>query len=466
MHQGNSIVTLGLRKGNDYNRNVMNPNNQTNPKKVFLRTVHISHLDRKGVGVGKTHTGGELKVPYTLPGELVEAQKLRRRDGRLLQVTEPSLHRIEPDCCHFSDCGGCSWQHIDYAYQLQLKRERVADRLREFDFPIRAENLEIDASEPFAYRNRMDFLWWFNGDFGLRRRGKWYSAVNLHECHLLPKSVMDVALEVNRRVQKMGFTFRDSKNHTGGLRYLIIRHGVFTQNIMLSFVSDPMPIPASLWDGLDEVISVYQLINDNAENDLSDGEAVHLWGEPYYYEKIGSHKFCVGPRSFFQPNPAVATRMVSHLRDGVSSLDSRKGLIDLYCGIGLFTISLADCFEKGMGIENNPEAIALAKRNAWGLSGRSPVHFVCMDAEKWDWERLQNYDTLLIDPPRTGLHDSVLALLKRRPFPQLIYVSCNPTRGIADLAQLQEVYELASMKLFDQFPQTPHVEFIAFLRRK
>lgn len=328
--------------------------------------------------------------------------------------------------------------------------------------PVGPEQIEIVSAEPFEYRGRMDLLWWYDGSFGLRQKGKWYSAVNLEECRLLPAPVMQTALDVNRRVQESGLPFRDSKRQTPGLRYLVIRSGIFTGDIQLSFVSDALSLPSSLWEGLKNVTSVYQLLNENLENDLSDGEAVHLWGEPFYRERICGREFFVGPRSFFQPNPVVASRMVEHVREIVASLPSKEGLIDLYCGIGLFAISLCDCFGRVIGIENNQEAVALAKRNA----GDAPVLFACLDAEKWSWPSRRQYDTLLVDPPRTGLHASVIPLLKNEPFTNLIYVSCNPHRGIEDIAVLLDAYDLISVKLFDQFPQTVHVEMIAHLRKK
>lgn len=440
----------------------MNGDTQSNPAESVLRTVRITDLDKKGQGWGDTHTGGRLKVPYTIPGELVEARKMRRHEGCLLRVIEPSPFRIEPACRHFGSCGGCTWQHMDYEEQLRWKSARVARKFAENQLLIPQEPLPIESGWPYEYRSRMDFLWWYNGDFGLRQRGKWYSAVNLEECRLLPQPVMNVALEVNRRVQALRLPFRDSKCHTPGLRYLIVRRGAGTGEIMLSFVTDPMVFPSVLWQGLEDVVSVYQLINDNLENDLSDGEPVHLWGEPFYHEKINGGVYRVGPRSFFQPNPVMAERMVNYVQEIATTIDPRSGLIDLYCGIGLFAISLMNYFERIMGVENSAEAVALAKSNACGL----PIRFACVDAEKWNWPERSDFDTLLVDPPRTGLQTGVLGRLQMEPFSNLIYVSCNPSRGVEDIAVLREAYEILSVKLFDQFPQTPHVEMIAHLRKK
>ena len=399
-------------------------------------------------------------MPYTLPGERAEVERLPRKQAKLLRMLETSPHRVEGRCRHFTDCGGCAWQHIDPAYQLELKRESVAKRFRQNGVEIDAQSIPIVSSPPYHYRNRMDFVWWYDGRFGLRRRGQWHSVVNLEECLLLPDDVMDVVLEINRRVHDAGLPFRDGKREVRGLRYLIVRRGVFTGDLMLNFVTDPMEIPASLWDGLDCVTSVYQLINDNLQNDQSDGIPFHLAGADAYRERIGDHTFFAGPRSFFQPNPIVAEKMIEHV-GGLLEPSGRtdRCLLDLYCGIGVFSICLADRFKRGWGIELSGEAIEYAKRNAQD----APIEFLCQDALGLPSDIVSQADTLIVDPPREGLHPRVLKTLLERSFRDLVYVSCKPARGIEEIVKLMDRYTLRSVHLFDQFPQTPHVEMIVHL---
>jgi 23S rRNA (uracil1939-C5)-methyltransferase len=220
---------------------------ETAHKDPIIRTVTITDLDNKGKGIGNTDTGGRLTIPYTIPGETVEAVKLKRKQGKINHIIEPSPHRIEPTCNHFGLCGGCSWQHIDYDHQLQIKKDRILRRFKQFDIPITETGLEIEPSPPFGYRNRMDFLWWYDGRFGLRESGKWYSMVQLDECHLISESVMSVALEVNRRVKEHSLPYFDNKQKKPGMRYLIVRRGIFTGEIMLLFVTDKLDLSPSLW---------------------------------------------------------------------------------------------------------------------------------------------------------------------------------------------------------------------------
>ncbi|MFB3785882.1 MAG: 23S rRNA (uracil(1939)-C(5))-methyltransferase RlmD [bacterium] len=436
--------------------------NVTRPHNPAWRVCRIEQFDAQGRGTGPTDTGGRLAIPFTIPGEGVEAEKLRRKEGRLRRILEPSPARTEPACRHFGACGGCAWQHIAYENQLQFKLEKFRDRMAALKLKPEEESLGIVPSPPYGYRNRMDFIWWHDGRFGLRERGKWYSVTDLRECHLLPREVMQTAFEVNRRAHALGLPFRDTKRHTPGLRYLVVRRGVFTGDLLLNLVSDPMELPASLWENLPGVTGVYQLVNDNLENDLSDGVPVHLAGEKAYTERILGHTFRVGPRSFFQPNPAVAEVMAASVRGLVSQREPRGGLIDLYCGIGLFSVCLADQFEHVTGVENNPDALHWAGLNAGGL----PISFAAADAEAWLAEPRGGFDTLLVDPPRTGLPSRVIQSLLGQSFRHIVYVSCNPARGLENLAALSGHYRLLTMRLFDQFPQTPHVEMIAGMERR
>ncbi len=425
-----------------------------------LRTVHITELDKKGRGLGTTNTGGKMCVPGTILGEHVQVEKLKRKEGRLLDVLEPSPHRIVSICPHFSVCGGCAWQHIDYTHQLKIKQDRIRTLFLQNGIDINGYELGIEPSPPFEYRNRMDFVWWFDGRFGLRERGKWHAVVDLEECHLIPDEYMNIALEVNRRAHELQLPFRDQKKRKPGLRYLIVRHVVLTGELMLLFVTDTMELPSSLWQDIKQVTCVYQLINDNLENDTSDGFPVHLAGNAVLKERVDDRIFQIGPRSFFQPNPAVAEKMVSYLKSLFPAESATsQNLLDLYCGVGLFSVSLQERFNRVLGIECLEEAVALARRN----STEANSSFVCCDANEITDELFQNMETLIVDPPREGIMPKILRQIIEARFKNIVYISCNPRKGIQDLTQLLSHYRLQSIRLFDQFPQTPHVEMIAFL---
>ncbi|MBI1388078.1 MAG: 23S rRNA (uracil(1939)-C(5))-methyltransferase RlmD [bacterium] len=425
-----------------------------------IRTVHIDELDAKGFGAGPVNTEGRLSIPFTAPGDAVEVEKRRKGQGRLLRLLEPSPNRIAPTCRHFGACGGCLWQHIAYEDQLEHKRRSVERLLirRELDYD--ASRLPITPSPHFGYRNRMDFVWRFDGRFGLRELGRWYSIIQLEECRLIAPEATEIAFEINRRAHAMGLRYRDQKKRIPGLRYVIMRRGVFTGRMMALIVSDEMEIPASLYEGL-PLDSVYQLINDNLENDGSDGRPVHLSGETTLRERVLNREFEIGPRSFFQPNPAVAAQMALHVRREFEARPGRR-LLDLYCGVGFFSAMLADRFERALGVEIEAEAVNLARRNV----PETNAEFVCMEAENSSDLDASGFDALLIDPPRNGLHPKTLKWILNQNFERIVYVSCNPKRGCEDIGLMKSHYRIADAELFDQFPQTPHVELIATLVRR
>ncbi len=433
----------------------MNTDTQKN-----IREVTIESVDKKGRGVGTTDTGGQLIVPFTIPGEQVHAEKQKRKLGSLDEVITPSIHRAQPRCKHFGVCGGCSWQHIAYEHQLRLKQETVERLFEHYHMDVPA--LPVNGSPEYSYRSRMDYVWWFDDRLGLRQAGKWHTVVDLEECRLIPPQALDLVFEIHYRAIALGLPFRDSKKKTPGLRYLIVRCGIHTADVMINIVSDSMELPRDLWANLDELTSINHLINNDPQNDDSDGEPIHLDGLPHYRESILGREFLVGPRSFFQPNPCMAEKMVEWLRSRIETFSSRKKLLDLYCGIGTFSILLANLFEQVLGIESVDEAVQYGRMN----QPPQNVKLLSIQAEKSMKDHWSHYDTLVVDPPRSGLHPKVLRAVLDHPFQNILYVSCSPRRGVEDMAKLSEQYEIVSTELFDQFPQTPHVELLTHLRRR
>lgn len=430
-----------------------------NGNRPATRIVHIHGFDKKGHGSGETETGGRVAVPYSIPGETVEAVK-RRRVGTLVRVVEPSPHRTEPVCRHFGVCGGCRWQHVEYGHQLEWKRRRVRAKFDALGVDTTGFEMPVQPSPPYGYRNRMDFVWWFDGRLGLREQGKWHKMVNLEECRLVDEGTMEAVFEANRRAHALGLPFHDQKYRRPGLRYAIVRRGIYTGDLMLNLVSDPMNLPAELYEGLPGVTSVYQLVNADPESAVSDGEPVHRWGETRYRERILGREFIAGPRTFFQPNPAVAETMVECALEWAGNIQPRRFLADLYCGAGLFTAFLSEQFERTAGIELSGEALDCARLNA------PAADFIECGAESMDAAWIEGSDLLLADPPREGLLPKALDAVRAARPGAILYVSCNPARGAEDIQTLLADYRLAGIRLFDQFPQTPHVEMMALLERR
>ena len=198
-------------------------------------------------------------------------------------------------------------------------------------------------------------------------------------------------------------------------------------------------------------------------SDVSFGTELHtLQGEGIITEEIRGSKYRISPNAFFQTNPHAA----AHLLDTVDQFTgdrSDKTLLDLYCGTGFFAIALANGTHKTIGSEMVEEAIIDARKNA-ELNGVD-VEFEAAKTEDYDWGRF-NADIVILDPPRSGMHDKALADVMRIAPERIVYVSCNPKNFAREMVQLQEIYHVQQMRAIDMFPHTPHVELVSLLVKK
>ncbi len=179
---------------------------------------------------------------------------------------------------------------------------------------------------------------------------------------------------------------------------------------------------------------------------------------------IGNRKFRISSKSFFQVNAEITKKLYDYIYETVESLNS-KNVLDLYCGIGTIGIYIHDLVEKVLGIEIVKEAVEDANFNK-KLNQLNHISFLCGDVSQYI-ERIKNqYDLIIVDPPRSGLKMAVIKEVKRLNAKTIIYISCNKATLIRDLKLLEEKYRLQSLKLFDMFPNTYHVECVCVLNKR
>jgi 23S rRNA (uracil1939-C5)-methyltransferase len=429
--------------------------------------LKIEETDKKGRGCAMI--GGRLAcAPFAAPGEEVEVRCVGRARGELkmevLRVVSPSPHRRTPPCPHALKCGGCASQHLDYVYQLELKRGLINRAFAAAGLP------EIGAVEAcpqeFRFRNRMDFCVGWRGEIGLKEAGRWNAYVDLADCRLISEDGVRALLAAKDWASANAVAPWDAKKHTGYLRYVVIREGVNTGKRMVTVVTSPGDLPDA--DGLlarlaPLATTVYHGVNSGI-SDLSTCESLTLLhGEEFLEECIAGRRFLIHPNAFFQTNTIMAERLVEEVRACLGEMRPAS-LLDLYCGTGLVGICLADAAERVVGVEIEPSAVEAARRNA-ELNGLENIRFESAKAEDLIWKD-ERPEAVVVDPPRVGLHPKVIAtLLANRP-PALIYVSCNYESFARDWQSLKEAYRLERCAAFDLFPHTPHVECVMLLKAK
>jgi len=432
------------------------------------KTIGIKTVDRKGRGIGEVN-GRPVCVSFTIPGETVEATFASRKKGikkfDLENILSASPHRIEPECPHAGTCGGCAWQHIDYAHQLELKRGLINDALREGGI-----EREIAAVEPcpqkFHYRNRMDYCVGPEGQVGLKEPGRWNSYVDLDTCLLLSPGAVELMHAFKGWMRENHVEPWNAFKYTGYLRYLVIREGKNTGERLATVVTHEGQLPAA--DDLARRLApfattIYHGINPEI-TDLSVSSRLELLhGEPQLTESVRGKKYMIHPDSFFQTNTIMAERLLARVAGHIAATGART-VLDLYCGVGFFSIGIADAVSEVFGVELDEKAISMAERNAQP-SGATNAKFVSAAAESLIWKD-RRPDAVIVDPPRAGLHPKVIATLLEEQPAHIIYVSCNYMSFVRDWARLSERYEIADLAALDLFPHSPHVETVALLKAR
>ena len=356
------------------------------------------------------------------------------------------------ECPHYPTCGGCSIQHLSYEEQLRLKAEEVA---RKFG---REPDEVIPSPKVWHYRNRMDYAVGPRLEVGLRRRGRWWSYVDITECLLQSEESDVIRNEFRKYLVDEGLEGYDTRRHRGLVRYLVVREGKFTGERMVAIITTK-PAAGEL-SGFSRRINVRV---DSLINGIYDGlfdtsradRTIVIEGRDYIIEKLLDYRYMIRVNTFFQTNPHTAEIMVKIVMDEAKGF--RKAY-DLYSGVGTFTIPLSEVVDEVHGVELDREAVELARENS-KLNGASP-RFHAMRVES-----LPELDSELVvmDPPRAGVHPAVLKLLVRWRPKKLVYVSCNPKRQAEEVALLSNAYELERLIMIDQFPHTDHIESIAVM---
>lgn len=444
----------------------------------MTKTVEITGINHAGEGVGRIDNT-VVFVPHTAPGDIVEIEVVSKQKkylrGQIVQVKEASKDRITPRCPHAHDCGGCQFQHISYEAQLHWKKIQVEEALR------RIGHLEVDVADvlgmddPTFYRGKAQYpLGGRPGEvvMGFFRRGT-HDIVDLKHCMVQHPLIEKMAHAVRATIQDLGLPPYDEERHRGVFRHAVIRVSFSEQKLMLVLVTRTENIPLQdelitrLRSAVPELSSIAHNVNPKVTNVIFGDKTRILWGEPYIYEQIGSMRYAISPRSFFQVNP-IQTKVLYDKVKELANLKGHETVLDLYCGTGTIGLYLADNLGHLVGVETIADAVADAKYNAQ-INDVTSAEFLTGKAEGVVPQLVKktgSIDLAILDPPRKGCDPVVLESLVGAGIPKIVYVSCNPATLARDMAYLVEHgYIPGQVQPVDMFPWTSHVECVALMSR-
>lgn len=405
-----------------------------------MESIHdltLTTLTYGGEAMGRLPDNRAVFVPFGLPGERVRIrltdEKRGFARGELVEVLELSPERIAPRCAHFGMCGGCHYQHLPYKAQLKAKAEILRDQLTRIgkleNPPV---NPTVGSPSPWNYRNHVQFHLTKDGRLGyVSARGA--EVISILECHLPEAPINDLwpqlDFEPDTEIERVS-----------------LRDG---DDLMLVLESES---PAAPELELEAGISVVHLYEDHPVVMAGDG-ALHM--------RVLDRDFQVSAASFFQVNTLMAEKMVEHV---LSKLPAEMAtVLDLYCGVGLFSAFLAPRCQRLIGIESSASACEDFAVNLDEFEGVELYEGLAEDVIP----HLEAAPTLvLVDPPRAGLERAVLDSILRLNPPTILYVSCDPSTLARDAARLiAGGYRLVEVTPFDMFPQTYHIESISLFQK-
>ena len=399
--------------------------------------IRIEKLVYGGFGLGRR--GGKVVfVPFSLPGDRLLVRTLAEKKtftrARIVKILEPGPGRVEPPCPYFGSCGGCQWQHLDYARQVDAKRE-ILEGIFHHRFPETRELLiGMKAStRDYGYRSRARFQ--VRGCGPDARvgffRSQSHDVEDIHSCPLL-QPTLNSGLESIRR------SCREASNPG-------------PPEIELACVEDMHSWEAArLSADSDEAADSYQ----------TDGKR----DPPVLERRIGEYTVVISPAAFFQANDFMLAELVASVMDQ-SGADANRPALDLFCGVGLFTLPLARRFKEVEGVDSSALACELAHRNV-AAAGFGNVRITCSSVEEWIESPTRPFDLIVLDPPRVGAGPEVMTRISQLSPEAIVYVSCDPQTLARDVSLLPPgQYRIDSIQGLDLFPQTFHFETVLKLQR-
>ncbi len=405
--------------------------------------VLIESLSYGGAGIG-TIDGKKIFVKKAVPGDLVEIEITKDKktfsEAVIKNIIKPSVHRVKPLCEYFDECGGCQWQNVEYETQLKEKEQILKDSLERIG---RLPEMEIEPIEPsineYGYRKRVNLAVWKSNEkfqYGYNKENS-KEKVSINKC-----PIADIL--INNSLDFLSENINKLELNEVSIEKILCASG--DNNTSTTFVSQ------------NKISDFKKISGINADEKISS-----TVNEDNYFEfTVAGCKFHSLPSVFTQANDYINEKIVLYVSSFIESVNPRS-VLDLYSGIGNFSLPISKFTKKVDGVEVNGTAVNLARENA-KINNITNVYFHNERVEtSLKRPQQKHYDLVLLDPPRIGAKDVIRRLIRLKP-KHIIYVSCNPTTLARDLKELDTAgYKAIKIKPFDMFPQTFHIETVVVL---
>ena len=441
--------------------------------------LEITDLNTSGDGVGR-HEGKVVFVPNTVTGDRLTTKivqsKAKLARGKVQDLLVPSSKRIKPQCIVADKCGGCQWQHIAPEYQRQAKHQQVA---RAFQRIGGFENIKLQpilyTTDVLNYRNKSTYPLARSATGHVQAgyyRFNSHKLVNLNQCPVQDERLHPLLREVKQDIQARGWSIYDETNHRGKLRHLSLRIGRNTGEILLTLITTSKKLAGieeqtQQWlDRYSKLVGVCLNLNPNRTNAILGKTTYTIGGKAYLREIFAGIELHIAADTFFQVNTSAAELLFQAIVEQLN-LTGKETIIDAYCGIGTFSLPLAQKVARVVGIEINAASIEQARKNAVINNINNAIFYTGKVEECLDKVDLKS-DILLLDPPRKGCDRRVIeAILRLQPL-RIVYVSCKPATLARDIKLIcqSNLYTPEYIQPVDFFPQTTHVESYVILRKK
>ncbi len=462
-------------------------------KQELLSAIPIEKIAAEGKCIARID-GQVIFVSGVAPGDVADLRIVKKKKN-FLEAAPVHFHkysdqRVTPFCEHFSQCGGCKWQHISYATQLEYKQQEVVDQLTRIGKVVLPPISPIMASSKTQYyRNKLEFTFsnkrWLSNEeiksdnvikrngLGFHLPGQFDKILDIKHCYLQEAPSNAIRLALKNFALEHQLEFYDIQNNAGFLRNLIIRTSSVGEIMVIVQVAEDRKRDINammnyLQKEFPEVSSLNYIVNTKKNETFHDLDVVCFSGKPYISEKMEDLQFRIGPKSFYQTNSLQAYELYKVARN-FAGLTGDEIVYDLYTGTGTIAQFVSKQAKKVVGIEFVESAIEDARSNA-SLNNIDNCVFYAGDMKDIltaDFISKEGKpDVIITDPPRAGMHlDVVQTILSIEP-QKIVYVSCNPATQARDLALLDLAYEVKAVQPVDMFPHTYHVENVVLLERR